>query len=192
MVTRHLDGYPLWPTNVPNPRMPADYRSGRDLVGDLTSAVRGRGLRMGLYYAGGIDWTFTRQPIRTMTDLMQQQAAGAEYARYAAAQWRELIDAYAPSIVWNDMGWPAECDPQAISAHLYATVADGLVNDRWTQTRLPRNGIARALYLSGIGAMLKVMAASDGRCRSRSRPSSTTSRPTNTRRRSRAGPLPGS
>jgi alpha-L-fucosidase len=76
MVTKHLDGYPLWPTNVRNPTMPADYGSSRDLVGDLTAAVRARGLRMGLYYAGGVDSTFTQRPIRTMTDLMASQALG--------------------------------------------------------------------------------------------------------------------
>jgi alpha-L-fucosidase len=43
MVTKHLDGYPLWPTDVRNPTMPADYRSSRDLVGDLTAEVRARG-----------------------------------------------------------------------------------------------------------------------------------------------------
>ena len=86
MVTRHLDGYPLWPTTIANPHMPAAYRSQRDLVGDLAQAVREQGLRMGLYYGGGMDWTFTDKPIRTMADLMSQQALGAEYARYAAAQ----------------------------------------------------------------------------------------------------------
>jgi alpha-L-fucosidase len=76
MVTRHRDGYPLWATGVANPHMPADYRSPRDLVGDLTQAIRDQGLRMGLYYAGGTDWSFTRRPIRTMADLMAQQALG--------------------------------------------------------------------------------------------------------------------
>jgi alpha-L-fucosidase len=71
MVTRHLDGYPLWPTRVANPHMPPDHRSSRDLVGELTEAVRGQGLRMGLYYGGGLDWTFTDRPIRTMVDFMR-------------------------------------------------------------------------------------------------------------------------
>ena len=115
MVTRHLDGYPLWPTRVANPRMPADYRSRRDLVGDLTAAVHARGLRMGLYYAGGVDWTFTDRPIRTMVDLMADQALGPVYARYAEAQVRELVETYGPSILWNDMGWPAESDPNESS-----------------------------------------------------------------------------
>ncbi|MEU0569091.1 alpha-L-fucosidase [Nonomuraea sp. NPDC005983] len=160
MVTRHLDGFPLWPTSVPNPHMPADYRASRDLVGDLTKAVRAEGLRMGLYYAGGIDWTFVDKPVRTMPDLMEQQALGPEYARYAAAQWRELIDRYEPSILWNDMGWPAETDQHELFAHYYDTVADGVVNDRWTQLSMPRNPIGRFLYLRFIGATLRALAKS--------------------------------
>jgi alpha-L-fucosidase len=63
---------------------------------------------VGLYYVGGLDWTFTERPIRTMTDLTASQALGPAYARYAEAQWRELIANYELSIAWNDMGWPAE------------------------------------------------------------------------------------
>jgi alpha-L-fucosidase len=158
MVTRHLDGYPLWPTRVANPHMPPGYRSRRDLVGELTEAVRAEGLRMGLYYGGGLDWTFTARPIRTMADFMRQQALGPEYARYATAQWTELIDTYQPSILWNDMGWPAESDPHRLFAHYYNTVADGVVNDRWTQLRLPANRLVRALYLRFISLILKALA----------------------------------
>ncbi len=157
MVTRHLDGYPLWPTAVSNPHAPPDYRSRRDVVGGLTEAVRAAGLRMGLYYAGGLDWTFTTRPIRTMTDLMRQQSLGAEYARYATAQWTELIDTYRPSVLWNDMGWPAESNPQELFAHYYDTVADGVVNDRWTQVKLPVNRIVRELYLRWVALALKAM-----------------------------------
>ena len=158
LVTRHLDGYPLWPTAVPNPHMPSDYRLNRDLVGDLSEAVRDLGLRMGLYYGGGVDWTFTDRPIRTMTDLMRQQAVGPEYARYAAAQWSELIDAYRPSILWNDMGWPAESNPRDIVAHYYDVVGDGLVNDRWSQPTMPANRLVRELYLRFVSLTLKAMA----------------------------------
>lgn len=158
MVTRHLDGYPLWPTTIANPHMPAGYRSRRDLVGDLTQAVRARGLRMGLYYGGGMDWTFTDKPVRTMADLMSQQALGPEYARYAAAQWTELIDTYRPSVLWNDVGWPAGSDPHQLMAHYYDTVDDGVVNDRWTQVQVPGNRLARALYLRYVTLALKAMA----------------------------------
>ena len=159
LVTRHLDGYPLWPTRVANPHMPEDYRSERDLVGDLTEAVRARGMRMGLYYAGGVDWTFTDHPIRTMIDLMADQALGPLYAHYAEAQVRELVERYEPSILWNDMGWPEESDPNEVIAGYYGVVHDGLVNDRWTQAKVPGGRLARQLYLDAIGAMLRLMAA---------------------------------
>jgi len=158
MVTRHLDGYPLWPTSVANPHMPPEYRSTRDLVGDLTRAVRAQGLRMGLYYAGGLDWTFVSTPIRTMADFMRQQALGPEYARYAAAQWTELIDAYQPAILWNDVGWPAESDPHELFAHYYDAVADGVVNDRWTKVSMPGSHLVRGLYLRFISLALKSLA----------------------------------
>ncbi|NEA30231.1 alpha-L-fucosidase [Streptomyces sp. SID13031] len=158
LVTRHLDGYPLWPTDVPNPRMPATYRSRRDLVGDLAAAVRARGLRMGLYYAGGTDWTFTDRPVRVMTDLMDQQSLGPEYALYAAAQWRELIERYSPSILWNDMGWPSENDTRQLFSDYYRAVPDGVVNDRWTQLKLPKSRLLRRLYLGFLGASLRFMA----------------------------------
>jgi len=158
MVTRHLDGYPLWPTNIPNPHMPADYRSSRDLVGDLSAAVRSRGLKLGLYYAGGTDWTFTDEPIRRLTDLLEQGALGEEYARYATAHWRELIDRYHPDVLWNDMGWPAEQDPHEIFAAYYNSVADGVVNDRWTQVTLPDGRLGRDLYLGFIGLAMRLMA----------------------------------
>ena len=51
LVTKHHDGYTLWPTDTPNPRIPG-YYSKRDFVGELTEAVRARGMKMGLYYSG--------------------------------------------------------------------------------------------------------------------------------------------
>jgi alpha-L-fucosidase len=53
-------------------------------------------------------------------------------------------------VLWNDMGWPAESDPHQLFAHYYNTVADGVVNDRWTQLWLPANHLVRALYLRFI------------------------------------------
>ena len=70
LVTKHHDGFCLWPSQVPNPRMPG-FHASRDVVGELTKAVRKRGMRMGLYYSGALDWTWSDKPIRVAADLLK-------------------------------------------------------------------------------------------------------------------------
>ena len=66
MVTKHHDGYLLWPSEYPNPLKP-DYFSKRDLVGEVTEAVRAEGLKMGFYYSGVFDWTFIDEPLERLS-----------------------------------------------------------------------------------------------------------------------------
>ena len=63
LTTKHHDGFCLWPASEPHPAKGA-YHARRDLVGELTDAVRTAGLRMGLYYSGGFDWPFTVAGVR--------------------------------------------------------------------------------------------------------------------------------
>jgi alpha-L-fucosidase len=78
---------------VENPRLPAGSRgTRRDVVGELTAAVHKRDLRMGLYYSGGIDWSFHPVVIDGTQKGPQVTPPGPEYAAYADAQWRELIE----------------------------------------------------------------------------------------------------
>lgn len=132
LTTKHHDGFTLWPSRVRNPhRRPEQQSTRRDLVGELTRAVRARGMRMGFYYSGGIDWSFHPAPIRTPNDFPHATPQGEEYARYADAHWRELIARYRPSILWNDITYPKKGDLAGIFATFYNTVPDGVVNDRW-------------------------------------------------------------
>ncbi|MGD0082360.1 MAG: alpha-L-fucosidase [Acidimicrobiales bacterium] len=130
LVAKHHDGYCLWPTKVPNPRRPG-WNSHRDVVGELAEAVRARGLAFGLYYSGGLDWTFNEHPIGTFSDLLLAQPRGG-YVDYAEAQVRELIDRYRPSVLWNDISWPATASRLArLFGDYYRDVPDGVVNDRF-------------------------------------------------------------
>jgi alpha-L-fucosidase len=132
LTTKHHDGFRLWPSKVTNPRRPGpNLSAARDLVGDLTSAVRANGMRMGLYYSGGLDWTFTTEPIRTGPDLMRMVPQSEEYARYADAHWRELTDRYQPAVMWNDISYPKAGDIPGIFAHYYNTVQDGVIDNRF-------------------------------------------------------------
>ena len=129
-VTKHHDGYCLWPTDVPNPWKPG-WNSDRDFVGELAAAVRGRGMRFGLYYSGGLDWTAHPRLIRNMGEMFAAVPTDDAYRAYALAQARELIDRYQPSVLWNDIAWPNAEDLPDLFAHYYAVVPDGVVNDRW-------------------------------------------------------------
>ena len=111
------------------------HRSGlalrRDVVGELAEAVRGVGLRFGLYYSGGLDWTFDDRPMGSLADMLAAIPRG-DYPAYADAQVRELIARYRPSVLWNDIAWPADGKQLwPLFAHYYEQVPDGVVNDRW-------------------------------------------------------------
>lgn len=133
LTTKHHDGYTLWPSKIRNPRRPDMPRLTRDVVGELTEAVRARGMRMGLYYSGGLDWTFESRPVATMADVRGTVVQSQEYADYADAHWRELMDRYKPSILWNDIGYPRLGKLPAIFAEFYNRDANGLINNRFTQ-----------------------------------------------------------
>ena len=132
LTTKHHDGFRLWPSKVENPKVPRNKLTAqRDLVGELTAAVRSHGMKMGTYYSGGLDWTFTSDPIRTMEDLMARVPQSPEYARYADAHWRELIERYQPSVMWNDISYPKAGQIPQLFAEYYNTVPEGVINNRF-------------------------------------------------------------
>ena len=132
LTTKHHDGFLLWPSRHPNP-FKEDYHAQRDLVGDLTAAVRSEAMKMALYYSGGIDWTFNDTIIKNIVDIAKAVPQEPEYVAYADAHWMELIERYEPVILWNDIAYPAAADLPQLYAHYYNTIEDGLVNNRFTQ-----------------------------------------------------------
>lgn len=143
LTSKHHEGFTLWPSAVTNPN--PSLKSGqlhaeRDIVGDLTQAVRAHGMRMGLYYSGGYDWTFNTGPIETSTDYQAVKPESLAYGQYANAQIHELIDRYHPALLWNDIDWPKTGDALGVEADYYNTVPDGVIDDRF--------GIAHADFTS--------------------------------------------
>jgi alpha-L-fucosidase len=129
--TKHHDGFTLWPSQVRNPKRAGRLSASRDIVGDLSSAVRSEGMKMGLYYSGGLDWTFTTEPIRGLADMRTSIPQSEEYAQYADAHWRELIEQYHPAVLWNDIGYPKAGQIPQLFAKYYNTVPDGVINNRF-------------------------------------------------------------
>jgi len=142
LVSKHADGWCLWPSAVRNPHL-AGWYSERDLVGELAEAVRAHGMRFGLYYSGGLDSTFLEFPMGSMGGVLAAVPRG-DYPAYAEAQVRELIDRYRPSVLWNDIAWPAPGGQLwPLLEHYYRVVPDGVVNDRWMPWS-PLLGLARS------------------------------------------------
>lgn len=148
-VTKHHDGYCLWPSAVPHPRRPG-WHAPRDVVGELAAAVRGQGLRFGVYYSGGLDWSFEPRPIRTPADGPAGVPLDPAYERYADAQVRELVARVRPSVLWNDIAWPPHGGALwRLLADYYDAVEEGVVNDRF----LPAPAwLARALRRQPVRA----------------------------------------
>ncbi|MFO0888802.1 MAG: alpha-L-fucosidase [Isosphaeraceae bacterium] len=155
LVVKYHDGYSLWPTRVTNPHAP-DWHSERDLVGELAEAVRRRGVRFGIYYSGGVDWTFQRERVDTLGDY-SAAPYGDGYADYAETQLRELIARYKPDILWNDISWPTgQHRLNAILADYYNQVPDGVVNDRWSCDSLGRRAMGLRPVRSGFDLLMKL------------------------------------
>ena len=103
-VTKHHDGVTLWDAPGSGDLTTVARGPREDLIGPLADAVRAEGVRFGVYYSGGLDWAFTSfPPLESMEDVDRYRPVDVDYARYATAQVRDLIDRYRPSVIWNDI-----------------------------------------------------------------------------------------
>jgi alpha-L-fucosidase len=155
LTTKHHDGFALWPSAIPHP-VKGEYHARRDLVGDLTDAVRARRIRMGLYYSGGYDWPYNRAVLTNPADAILAAPNDRRYVEYVTAHWRELIDRYQPSVLWNDISWPTDPQLPELLAYYYNNVAEGVINDRWKEPSMPRNEFTDAI-VRGAGAVAQAL-----------------------------------
>jgi alpha-L-fucosidase len=155
LTTKHHDGFALWPSRVAHPVKGA-YQARRDLVGDLSAAVRARRMRMGLYYSGGYDWPYNGAVLARAGDAVLAAPQDRRYREYVTAHVRELIDRYEPSVLWNDISWPSGGNLPELIAYYYNRVADGVVNDRWMEPNLPRNWLAERMVM-GAGDLIQLL-----------------------------------
>lgn len=132
LTTKHHDGFCLFPSKYTHFNS-VEMGPKRNITGELTEAVRDAGIRMGLYYSGLIDWQYANDPIFEDDDLFGTASPTFAYADYSYNQMKELVDDYAPSVFWNDIGWPTQSEEMMpyFFAHYYNKVPEGVVNDRF-------------------------------------------------------------
>lgn len=136
-TTKHHEGFCLWDTATTTFNSAA-RGPRRDLIGEFHDATRRAGARFGVYYSGALDWHVSDfPPIESDTDLFRHRRNDEAFSRYSAKQLEELVQRFAPDLLWNDIDWPdggKGSDEFAVAALLsryFAKVPDGVVNDRW-------------------------------------------------------------
>lgn len=143
---KHHDGVTLWPSRHPNP-----HRDGwsvrRNTLVELADGVRAKGLRYGVYYSGGLDWTFGGLPIDSVPAMIAAIPQTPEYCAYADAHWREIIEMVGPDVLWNDIAYPRDADAPRLFADYYNAHPEGLVNDRFDVIGV-RSGTAHADFVT--------------------------------------------
>ncbi len=130
LVSKHHDGYCLWKSRYQPSWNSVVTGPRRDIVGDLTEAVRARGLKMGLYYSL-TEWTNSRHVWMQDPDSL----IGDYVDNYMAPQFKELVTKYRPSVLFTDGEWqntPEQFRAEELIAWYYNTVGpEAVVNNRW-------------------------------------------------------------
>lgn len=147
LVTKHHDGYslwddpyePQWNSTVSGPR--------RNIVAELTAAVRKAGLRMCFYYSLP-EWS---NPLHRWTED-PDSAIGRYVDEYMVPQFKSLVSRYKPDAIFADGDWDFTAE-QLRSVELidwyYRTVGpDAIVNDRWGKGT--QHGFRTPEYSAGI------------------------------------------
>jgi alpha-L-fucosidase len=134
LVTKHHDGYLLWPSKHNNPYR-EDWQSKIDIVGQIANATRDAGMRFGAYYSGGLDWTFNPTRVDNIKSMIETIPRDDAYDQYCFDHYYDLIERYQPDYLWNDIGYPTTASMLQLFAHFYNSNPEGLVNDRWLAAR---------------------------------------------------------
>jgi alpha-L-fucosidase len=154
LTSKHHEGFALWPskeasTTWARPWNSVDTGPRRDLLGDLSEAVRRKGLKMGIYYSL-YEWynpLWLNDKPRYVTQHM-------------IPQFKDVVTHYKPSIIFSDGEWEltsAEWHSPEMLAWLFndSPVKDEVVvDDRWGKdTRHKHGGYWTTEYTAGMSGM---------------------------------------
>jgi alpha-L-fucosidase len=130
LVTKHHDGYALWPSKYSRNWNSVDVGPKRNIVGELTTAVRNTNLKMGMYYSLA-EWNHPLH--RWYTDPNDSIANYVE--NYMIPQFKELVSTYKPSLIFADGEWLNSAKQwhakELISWYYNLVGEEAIVNNRW-------------------------------------------------------------
>ena len=130
LTSKHHDGFTLWPNKEANDRGFAwnsmEVGAKRDLVGELTTAVKKTNVKMGLYYSL-YEW-YHPLWINDKERFVKE---------HFLPQIKDLVTRYSPDILWADGEWEMDAEKwqsREFLAWLFneSKVKNSIViNDRW-------------------------------------------------------------
>ena len=154
LTSKHHEGFALWPSKEASatwgrPWNAVETGPKRDLLGDLTAAVRRHNVRMGFYYSL-YEWF---NPLY-LTDKPR-------YVReHMFPQFKDAVTRYQPSIIFSDGEWElssAEWHSPELLAWLFnesPSKTEVVIDDRWGKdTRHKHGGYWTTEYTPGMSGM---------------------------------------
>ncbi len=154
LTSKHHEGFALWPSKEASatwgrPWNAVDAGPKRDVLGDLSDAVRRKGLRMGYYYSL-YEWY---NPLWLYNKPRYVQ-------EHMFPQFKDLVTHYKPSVIFSDGEWEmssADWHSAELMAWLFneSPVKDEVViNDRWgSDTRHKHGGYWTTEYTAGMSGI---------------------------------------
>jgi alpha-L-fucosidase len=139
-TSKHHDGFAIWPSADADRTWKRPWNSvstgpKRDLLGDLTKAVRGQGLHAGFYYSL-YEWY---NPLWTSDK--------PRYVReHMFPQFKDVVTRYKPDIIFSDGEWELPSDqwhsPELLAWLFNESVAKDnvVVDDRWGKDTRHKHG----------------------------------------------------
>lgn len=143
LTSKHHDGFTMWPSKLSWNWNAVDVGPHRDLLGDLTTAVRKKGIKMGYYYSL-LEW---------YNPLYEKETIEKYVDDHMIPQMKELVNSYKPDVFWTDGEWDYPSTNLKSTQFLqwlynYSPVKDFVVvNDRWgNETRSKHGGFYTTEY----------------------------------------------
>jgi alpha-L-fucosidase len=142
VTSKHLEGFTLWPSAQSWNWNSVDVGPHRDLCGDLSAAVKAKGLHMGFYYS-----------LYEWFNPVYRSDPGKYVDEHMIPQMKDLVTRYTPDILWTDGEWDKpskEWKSEEFLSWLFnesPAKQNIVVNDRWgSETRSKHGGIYTTEY----------------------------------------------
>ena len=147
LVSKHHDGFCLWPSQYAPNWNSVEMGPKRDICGELTEAVRKKGLKMGFYYSLP-EWKSDIH--RWYVD--PDENIGTYVDTHMIPQFKELITKYKPTVLFTDGEWRNSAEQwhatELISWYYNTVGSEAIVNDRWGDGQ--QHGFRTPEYSAGI------------------------------------------